>query len=123
MNAPSTTDNQMSTRSTTQNIGPDDPRYADLVRRGFNKRFEGRPEELYGEVFAELGGVPAPGDETEGALITHPDADLADSAWNTSRVPWHWMYYLGNYGRLQQVKARWDPRNVFQHVLSVRLPD
>ncbi len=78
--------------------------------------------ELYGEVFAELGGVPAPGEETEGALITHPDADLADPTWNTSRVPWHWMYYLGNYGRLQQVKARWDPRNVFQHVLSVRLP-
>jgi hypothetical protein len=76
--------------------------------------------ELYGEVFAELGGVPAPGEETEGALITHPDADLADPAWNTSRVPWHWMYYLGNYGRLQQVKARWDPRNVFRHVLSVR---
>jgi hypothetical protein len=79
--------------------------------------------ELYGEVFAELGGVPAPGAETEGALITHPDADLADPAWNTSRVPWHWMYYLGNYGRLQQVKARWDPRNVFQHVLSVRTAD
>ena len=25
-------------------VGPDDPRYADLVRRGFNKRFAGRPD-------------------------------------------------------------------------------
>jgi hypothetical protein len=44
MNAPSTTDNRMSTRSASQNIGPDDPRYSELVRRGFNKRFEGRPD-------------------------------------------------------------------------------
>ena len=78
--------------------------------------------ELYREVFAETGGVPVPGDATEGALITHPDADLADPAWNTSGVPWHRMYYLGNYERLQRVKARWDPRNVFHHALSVRLP-
>jgi hypothetical protein len=25
-------------------IGPDDPRYADLVRRGYNKRFAGKPD-------------------------------------------------------------------------------
>ena len=31
-------------RSSAENIGPDDPRYGDLVRRGFNKRFEGRPD-------------------------------------------------------------------------------
>ena len=78
--------------------------------------------EMYREVFAETGGVPVPGDATEGALITHPDADLADLAWNTSGVPWHRMYYMGNYERLQRVKARWDPRNVFHHALSVRLP-
>jgi hypothetical protein len=24
---------------------------------------------------------------------------------------------------LQRVKAQWDPRNVFHHALSVRLPD
>ena len=41
---------------------------------------------------------------------------------NTSGVPWHGRYYLGNYKRLQRVKARWDPLNVFQHALSVRLP-
>ena len=78
---------------------------------------------LYRNVFADTGGVPAPSDATEGALITHPDADLADPAWNTSGVPWHAMYYNGNYARLQRVKARWDPRNVFRHALSIRLPD
>jgi hypothetical protein len=34
----------MTTRSASQNIAPDDPRYSELVRRGFNKRFEGRPD-------------------------------------------------------------------------------
>lgn len=78
--------------------------------------------ELYRDVFAESGGVPVPGPQSEGSLITHPDADFADPAWNTSGVPWHTMYYNDNYPRLQQVKAKWDPRNVFHHALSIQLP-
>ena len=78
--------------------------------------------ELYREVFAETGGVPVPGALSDGSLITHPDADLADDAWNASGVPWSAIYYQDNYPRLQRVKARWDPRNVFHHALSVRLP-
>ncbi len=31
-------------RASSENIGPEDPRYADLNRRGFNKRFEGKPD-------------------------------------------------------------------------------
>lgn len=31
-------------RASSKNIGPDDSRYAALNRRGFNKRFEGRPD-------------------------------------------------------------------------------
>jgi len=31
-------------RAASDRIGPDDPRYAELIRRGFNKRFEGRPD-------------------------------------------------------------------------------
>ena len=75
---------------------------------------------FYRELFADTGGVPVPGDAYDGAFINHPDTDLADPTLNTSGVPWHTLYYQGNYSRLQRVKARWDPRNVFRHALSVR---
>jgi FAD/FMN-containing dehydrogenase len=75
---------------------------------------------FYRDVFADTGGVPVPGDLCNGALINHPDVDFADPEWNTSGVPWHQLYYKGNYPRLQRVKAQWDPRNVFQHALSIR---
>ena len=75
---------------------------------------------FYRDLFAESGGVPVPGEAYDGAFINHPDVDLADPALNTSGVPWHTLYYKTNYPRLQQIKARWDPRNVFRHALSVR---
>ena len=74
---------------------------------------------FYRDLFAETGGVPVPGDQCDGALINHPDTDLADLAWNTSGVPWSTIYYQKNYPRLQAAKARWDPRNVFTHRLGV----
>lgn len=75
---------------------------------------------FYRDLFAESGGVPVPGEAYDGALINHPDTDLADSAWNTSGVPWPTLYYQAGYPRLQRIKARWDPRNVFRHALSIR---
>jgi hypothetical protein len=75
---------------------------------------------FYRDLFAETGGVPVPSDAYDGAFINHPDADLADPALNTSGVPWHTLYYKANYPRLQRVKARWDPSNVFSHALSIR---
>jgi len=75
---------------------------------------------FYRDLFADTGGVPVPGDVCDGAMINHPDVDLADPEWNTSGVPWHALYYKDNYPRLQQIKARWDPRNVFHHALSIR---
>jgi berberine-like enzyme len=75
---------------------------------------------LYRDLFADTGGVPVPGDAYDGALINHPDNDLADPSLNTSGVPWPILYYQGNYARLQRIKARWDPRNVFRHALSIR---
>ena len=78
---------------------------------------------FYRDLFAETGGVPAPGALCDGAMINHPDVDLADPAWNTSSVPWHALYYKEGYPRLQRVKARWDPRNVFRHALSIQPPD
>jgi len=75
---------------------------------------------LYSDMFAETGGVPAPSDVTDGAMINHPDADLADPELNTSGVPWHTLYYKQNYPRLQEIKKRWDPLNVFHHALSIQ---
>jgi len=71
-------------------------------------------------VYADTGGVPAPGAVNDGSYINYPDIDLADPAWNTSGVPWHTLYYGANYPRLQRIKSRWDPGNTFQHDLSIR---
>ena len=76
---------------------------------------------FYRDLFADTGGVPVPGGAYDGALINHPDTDMADAAWNTSGVPWSTLYYQGNYPRLQRIKAQWDPRNVFRHALSIRV--
>ncbi|MEY2935556.1 MAG: hypothetical protein RL033_6305 [Pseudomonadota bacterium] len=75
---------------------------------------------FYRDLFAETGGVPVPGAAYDGCFINHPDTDLIDPALNTSGVPWHTLYYQGNYPRLQRIKAQWDPQNVFQHALSIR---
>jgi aclacinomycin oxidase len=74
---------------------------------------------FYSDLFSDTGGVPVPGERCDGSMINHPDVDLADPKWNTSGVPWHTLYYKDNYARLQQAKARWDPRNVFHHALSI----
>jgi aclacinomycin oxidase len=75
---------------------------------------------FYRDLFSDTGGVPVPGEAYDGALINHPDVDLADPAWNTSGVPWSTLYDHEHYARLQTIKARWDPRNVFRHALSIR---
>ena len=76
---------------------------------------------FYRDLFARTGGVPVPSEAYDGAFINHPDTDLADPALNTSGVPWQTLYYKSNYPRLQRVKARWDPGDVFRHALSIRL--
>jgi hypothetical protein len=77
----------------------------------------------YQDVYAETGGVPVPGEVNDGSYISYPDVDLADPAQNTSGVAWSTLYYKDNYPRLQDVKRRYDPRDVFRHALSIRLPD
>lgn len=76
---------------------------------------------LFRDVHADTGGVPAPGDRYEGCYINFPDVDMADPAWNTSGVPWQRLFWGDVHPRLQQVKRRWDPGNIFNHALSVQL--
>ncbi|MEV4568103.1 FAD-binding oxidoreductase [Nonomuraea sp. NPDC049419] len=78
--------------------------------------------EFHRDLYATTGGVPVPGGNCGGAYINYPDTDHADPKWNTSGVPWTTLYFGGNYPRLQRVKAHWDPKNVFHHAMSIRLP-
>lgn len=75
---------------------------------------------FYYDLFVESGGVPVPNEQADGCMINHPDTDLADPKWNKSGVPWHTLYYKENYPRLQQVKSKWDPLNIFHHPLSIQ---
>jgi len=74
---------------------------------------------VYAAIYRETGGVPVPNATNAGSYINYPDVDLADPAYNKSGVPWHDLYYLGNYPRLRQIKSTWDPRNVFTHKLAI----
>jgi aclacinomycin oxidase len=79
--------------------------------------------EFYRDVFAATGEFPCPASRT-----TERSSTILTRTWrmprgNTSGVPWHAVYYKDNYPRLQRIKARWDPRNVFHHTLSIRLPE
>jgi FAD/FMN-containing dehydrogenase len=56
---------------------------------------------------------PVPDGVMDGCYVNYPDVDLID---------WQRLYYQGNYPRLQQVKAAWDPHDVFRHAQSVKLP-
>ena len=73
----------------------------------------------YGSVFAGTGGYPIPNDQTDGCYINTPDPDIMDPTLNRSGVPWYQLYYKDNYPRLQRVKARWDPNNIFRHSQSI----
>lgn len=66
---------------------------------------------FYTAMYGEDG--PMPDDVMDGCYINYCDADLKD---------WSTLYYKENYPRLQQVKARWDPLNIFNHRQSITLP-
>ena len=62
-----------------------------------NVRIElGDPRCFIGELFAETGGVPVPGEPYDGAFINHSDTDPADPSLNSSGVAWHTLYYKEN---------------------------
>ncbi|MCJ0871909.1 FAD-binding oxidoreductase [Streptomyces sp. AP-93] len=78
--------------------------------------------EFFRDLYGETGGVPGLNGVTDGMFINYADVDVKDPAWNPSGTPWQRLYYKDNYPALQQVKAKWDPRNVFRHALSIELP-
>nr|CTQ90909.1 FIG00553873: hypothetical protein [Kibdelosporangium sp. MJ126-NF4] len=74
---------------------------------------------FYSSVYASTGGVPVPNAVTDGCYVNYPDVDLNDPSFNKSGVPWSTLYYKGSYPRLRQVKAKYDPRNIFRHRQSI----
>lgn len=85
-------------------------------------RHVGWHQRFYQAVYRDTGGVPVPGEVTDGCFINYCDIDISDPAWNSSEVPWHHLYFKENYPRLQQVKKAYDPGDVFRHSQSIRLP-
>jgi hypothetical protein len=67
--------------------------------------------DFYANVYSATGGVPVSNRVTDGCFINYPDVDLPPS--------WPTLYYKDSYPALQAVKARWDPRNVFNHAQSI----
>lgn len=78
--------------------------------------------EFYQSLFASTGGVPVPNGQTDGLHVNWPDLDLVGAPWNTSGMSVQKLLHKENYPRLQQIKAKYDPRNVFRHGVSVELP-
>jgi FAD/FMN-containing dehydrogenase len=67
--------------------------------------------EFYGDMYGPLG--PVPDSVMDGCYVNYPDVDLEN---------WQKLYYKQSYARLQRVKQRWDPGDVFNHLQSIELP-
>lgn len=67
--------------------------------------------EFYEDMYGPHG--PVPDALMDGCYVNYPDVDLGN---------WQHLYYKENYPRLQRVKQRWDPGDVFNHLQSIELP-
>lgn len=67
--------------------------------------------QFYDAMYGPAG--PVSDDVMDGCYVNYPDCDLKD---------WARLYYLESYAKLQRVKRRWDPNDIFNHAQSVRLP-
>ncbi|MGN6372470.1 MAG: FAD-binding oxidoreductase [Solirubrobacteraceae bacterium] len=64
---------------------------------------------FYEDMYGPAG--PLPDSTMDGCYVNYPDVDLKD---------WEHLYYKDSYPRLQRVKARWDPLDIFHHQQSVK---
>jgi FAD/FMN-containing dehydrogenase len=61
-------------------------------------------------------------DGSHAALDRHTDGGVYSGYADWRRPDWERAYYRDAYPRLQRIKARYDPDNVFRHPQSIRLP-
>ena len=66
--------------------------------------------QFYRDMYADTGGEPMPNDVQDGCYVNYCDVDLEN---------WRYLYYKNNYAKLQQVKTRLDPHNLFNHAQSI----
>lgn len=74
----------------------------------------------YADVYAATGGVPGLRGDSDGPVINYIDVDVLDPALNASGIAGNEIYFGSAYPKLQSIKAKWDPREVFTHKLAVR---
>lgn len=67
---------------------------------------------FYADMFGSYTN-PQPDNSMVGCYPNYPDKDLTN---------WQQLYFKDNYARLQQVKAEWDPTNIFNHAQSIQVP-
>jgi FAD/FMN-containing dehydrogenase len=75
--------------------------------------------ESYQETGANLAWV----DEFKAALAPFLTGEVYQNYADEDLVDWPAAYYGANYPRLQQVKRRYDPADIFHHRQSIRLPN
>jgi len=66
---------------------------------------------FYQDMYSDTGGEPMPNDVQDGCYVNYCDADLQN---------WPYLYYKDNYPKLQRVKTRLDPHNIFHHAQSIQ---
>jgi FAD/FMN-containing dehydrogenase len=62
-------------------------------------------------------------DEFQNALRPYLSGEVYQNYADENLDDWPTAYYGANYPRLQQIKQRYDPADLFHHPQSVRLPD
>jgi FAD/FMN-containing dehydrogenase len=74
------------------------------------------------EGYQETGANLAWADEFKAALAPFLTGEVYQNYADEDLVDWPTAYYGANYPRLQQVKRRYDPADLFHHRQSIRLP-